>query len=171
MAADRAGGASNRNRMSSTRAVIEFGIRHSKTDPRTQFAALCYRRDKGGKVKVLLVTGRRKGRWKLPKGWPTVGLTPAQTAMKEAFEEAGVRGSHHEQCVGHYVYVKSVNGKTNFPCIVAVFPIKVSRQTKEFPESGERKCVWLTPNNAAKRVEEPSLKSVLEQFDPSKLRR
>ena len=157
--------------MSSNQAVISFGDSHSKTDPRTQFAALCYRRGKGGKVKVLLVTGRRTGRWKLPKGWPTVGLTPGQTAKKEAFEEAGVRGTHHEQCVGHYVYVKSLNGKTTLPCIVAVFPVKVSRQTKKFPESGERKFAWLTPNKAARKVEEPSLKSVLKQFDPSTLRR
>lgn len=156
--------------MSSTQAVISFSNCHSKTDPRTQFAALCYRRGKGGKVKVLLVTGRRTGRWKLPKGWPTVGLTPAQTAKKEAFEEAGVKGTHHEQCVGHYVYVKSTDGKTTFPCIVAVFPVNVARQAKKFPESGERKFVWLTLNKAAKMVEEPSLKSVLKQFDPSMLR-
>lgn len=157
--------------MSTTKAVISFDNRHSKTDPRTQFAALCYRRDKGGKVKVLLVTGRRTGRWKLPKGWPTAGLTPAQTAKKEAFEEAGVKGSHHEQCIGHYVYVKSINGKRTLPCIVAVFPVKVSKLAKKFPESGERKFVWLTPNKAARMVEEPSLKSVLNQFDPSMLRR
>ena len=137
--------------MSTTQAVINFSSRHSKTDPRTQFAALCYRRGKRGKVKVLLVTGRRTGRWKLPKGWPTAGLTPGQTAKKEAFEEAGVKGSHHEQCVGHYVYIKSINCKTTFPCIVAVFPVEVARQAKEFPESGERECVWLTPNQAAKK--------------------
>ena len=159
-----------KNQMSNSQAAISFSDNHSKSDPRTQFAALCYRRSRDRKTEVLLVTGRRTGRWKLPKGWPTAGLTPAETAMKEAYEEAGVRGTRHEECVGHFVYDKTLNGKATLPCIVAVFPIKVSSLAKKFPETGERKFMWLTPKKAAKKVEEPSLKSILKQFDPSNLR-
>ena len=61
-----------------------------KQDPRTQFAALPYRRRKG-QVQVLLITSLDTDRWILPKGWPMDGCTPAATAAQEAWEEAGIR--------------------------------------------------------------------------------
>ncbi|MEN9850080.1 MAG: hypothetical protein RL128_243, partial [Pseudomonadota bacterium] len=58
---------------------------------RTQYGALCWRMHRG-KVEVLLITSRDTGRWVIPKGWPIDGLAPAQTAAREAWEEAGVEG-------------------------------------------------------------------------------
>jgi hypothetical protein len=49
----------------------------AKTEPRTQFAVLPWRLEKG-KVKVCLVTSRGTGRWILPKGWPMDDTTPAK---------------------------------------------------------------------------------------------
>ena len=155
--------------MSKIQSAIKFKKSHSKSDPRTQFGALCYRTDGNGKFQVLLVTGRKNGRWKLPKGWPTIGLTPAQSAQKEAYEEAGVVGTRHEQCIGHYVCAKSAIGGAGFPCIVAVFPLKCDKSAKKFPEAGQRKLVWLTPKKAARRVAEPTLKAILKRFDPERL--
>lgn len=40
----------------------------------------------------MLVTSRETGRWVLPKGWAEEGLTGAELATKEAFEEAGIIG-------------------------------------------------------------------------------
>ncbi len=155
--------------MNSSQAVISFKGKHCKTDPRTQFGALCYRRADRDKVQVLLITGRRTGRWRLPKGWPKMGLTPAQSAKQEAYEEAGVMGESHEMCLGHYVYAKTWNGRTTLPCIVAVFPVRFTRFAKKFPETGERELVWLSPKKAAKMVEEPSLKTILRRFDPAEI--
>jgi 8-oxo-dGTP pyrophosphatase MutT (NUDIX family) len=62
-----------------------------KSDVRTQFAALCYRVVKK-KVKVLVISSRGTGRWIVPKGWPMDGKTPADAALQEAWEEAGVIG-------------------------------------------------------------------------------
>jgi len=45
-----------------------------------QVAALVHRRDMGA-LKVLLITGRGTGRWIIPKGWPQVGRTLAETAL------------------------------------------------------------------------------------------
>ena len=61
-------------------------------DARTQYGALCWRMHRG-KVEVLLITSRDTGRWVIPKGWPIDGLAPAQTAAREAWEEAGVEKS------------------------------------------------------------------------------
>ena len=57
------------------RGQLPLRLKGGKTEPRTQFAALCYRRE-GGKVKVCLVTSRRSKRWILPKGWPMHKETP-----------------------------------------------------------------------------------------------
>jgi 8-oxo-dGTP pyrophosphatase MutT (NUDIX family) len=57
---------------------------------RRQAAAVCYRIRKRG-IEFLLVQ-TRGGRWIFPKGGVEPGLTPAQSAALEAFEEAGVHG-------------------------------------------------------------------------------
>ena len=65
-----------------------------KSESRTQFGALCFRRSKTQKagVELLLVSSRDTGRWIIPKGWPMDRETPAAAAAMEAWEEAGVRG-------------------------------------------------------------------------------
>ncbi len=62
--------------------------------PAEQVAAVCYRM-RGGDIEFLLVqTGG--GRWIFPKGRVEPGLTHAQAAAIEAFEEAGVHGCIEE---------------------------------------------------------------------------
>ena len=66
-----------------------------------QVAAVCYR-VRGGVIEFLLVqTG--KGRWIFPKGSVEPGLTHAQAAALEAFEEAGVHGRMEEACFTRYL--------------------------------------------------------------------
>src|SRR6476660_1784817 len=66
-----------------------------------QVAAVCYR-VRGGVIEFLLVqTG--KGRWIFPKGSVEPGLTHAQAAALEAFEEAGVHGRIEEASFTSYV--------------------------------------------------------------------
>src|SRR6202163_4486938 len=66
-----------------------------------QVAAVCYRvRD--GNIEFLLVR-TRKGRWIFPKGKAEPGLTHAQAAALEAFEEAGVHGRMEEASFARYV--------------------------------------------------------------------
>lgn len=66
-----------------------------------QVAAVCYR-VRGGGIEFLLVkTG--KGRWIFPKGSVEPGLTHAQAAALEAFEEAGVHGRMEENSFARYI--------------------------------------------------------------------
>jgi len=55
---------------------------------RVQYGALPYRRAGEADMQVLLVTSRGTKRWIIPKGWPIAGLSPNQTAAREALEEA-----------------------------------------------------------------------------------
>jgi 8-oxo-dGTP pyrophosphatase MutT (NUDIX family) len=79
---------------------------------REQVAAVCYRvRD--GEVEFLLVRTRGRGRWIFPKGSAEPGLTHAQAAALEAFEEAGVHGRIEEAAFAHYRSRKSRDAETS----------------------------------------------------------
>jgi len=139
----------------------------SKRETRTQFGALPFRRKKGG-LEILLVSSLDTGRWIIPKGWPVDGMTPADAAAREAWEEAGARGRMHETCVGHYSYSKYLDEDLSLPVIVAVFGLEVQRLDDRFPEQGTRKRRWFTPGKAAARVDEPDLKQIIRAFDPGR---
>ena len=65
-----------------------------------QVAAVCYRVNGRG-IEFLLVQ-TRGGRWTFPKGGVEPGLTLAQTAALEAFEEAGGHGRIEETSFTRY---------------------------------------------------------------------
>ncbi len=71
-----------------------------------QVAAVCYR-IRGSGIEFLLIQTRGRGRWTFPKGSAEPGLTHAQAAALEAFEEAGVHGRIEEKSFARYVQRKS----------------------------------------------------------------
>lgn len=136
-----------------------------KTDVRTQFAALCYRERKG-KLRFLLITSRGTGRWIVPKGWPMDGHTPAESAVKEAWEEAGVRGNCDGRCIGIFSYNKDHPELGDVPCVAMVFAIEVTEVAKNYPEADERERQWVSRKQAARMVDDPELARILRDFDP-----
>lgn len=140
-----------------------------KGEMRTQFAALCWRVTKG-KPEILLITTRGTNRWIIPKGWPMSGETPGQGAMTEAWEEAGVKGKAYQHSLGLFSYLKRIDRKTKLPCVAMVYPVKVSKLVKDYPEAGQRKRKWVTPKKAAAMVKEPELSQIIKTFDPRYLK-
>ena len=136
----------------------------AKTDLRTQFAALCYR-IKNEKVQFCLVTSRRSGRWIVPKGWPMNGQTPMDAAATEAFEEAGVRGKIEPRPIGVFSYYK-VHSKNELPCIAVVYPLKVKKVLRTWPEHKERNRKWLPRKKAAALVDNAELSQIILRFQP-----
>ena len=101
-----------------------------------QYGALPYRFTKSGAREILLVTTRQTKRWIIPKGWPIKGLKPAKSAAREAYEEAGVRGSVKTKAIGIFSYKKrSDDDGITIPCDVRVFPLLVKRKSQTWPES------------------------------------
>lgn len=145
--------------MRGARAVAAEGV------PHVQYGALCYRMQ-DGRPEILLITSRDSGRWVIPKGWPIPGLSPAASAAREAFEEAGVEGQPATASLGHYDYLKTMPQKKALPCRVDVFPVAVERLAARFPEKGQRRLRWFRPGKAATRVAEPGLRELLATFDP-----
>jgi len=60
-----------------------------------------------------MVTSRSGRRWVFPKGLIDPGHTPAEAALIEAWEEAGVVGTLDPDPVGNYVYDKWIPRTTS----------------------------------------------------------
>lgn len=134
---------------------------------RQQVAALCFRyKDDGPEIEVLVVTSRGSRSWIIPKGWPLKKKTLAASAATEAFEEAGIRGKVFERAIGRYTYLKEIDGGQIVPCIVDVFQIEAETEHERFKELGQRVIAWVSPVEAARRVREVELKSLLIDFRP-----
>ncbi|PSH66195.1 DNA mismatch repair protein MutT [Phyllobacterium sophorae] len=149
------------------RDEIVTGKRIETPDGRVrQVAALVYRVKKE-RPEILLITSRGTGRWVLPKGWPQIGKTFAQSARAEAFEEAGVRGDIAPFSIGTYTYEKQdmSDGEVG-DFVVDVFPMHFTHQQKNWPERGERRLEWVSVEESVRRVEEPELKALIARFDP-----
>ncbi len=125
-----------------------------------QVAALCRREGPAG-TEVLMVTSRTTRRWVLPKGWPIPGLSPAASALQEAWEEAGVTGRVAEAPLGHYRYVKTRRSGQTVACRVAVFAVEVEALAGAWPEAATRQRAWLPLDAAAGAVDEPELRDLL----------
>lgn len=150
----------------SARIPINENAQASSPRDAEQFGALCYR-EKKGKVEILLVTSRGTGRWIVPKGWRVKGQTPAGSATVEAFEEAGVEGRARPVCVGVYGYDKLMDDGNAVPVKVALFPLRVRKLRRQYPEADQRKRRWCSRKRAAELVDEAELKTVLRCFDPA----
>jgi 8-oxo-dGTP pyrophosphatase MutT (NUDIX family) len=133
--------------------------------PSLQVGALCFRRSGQGH-KVILITSRDTGRWVIPKGWPMRRRTEAEAAAREAYEEAGVRGTIGARSIGMYGYMKWLKPGRSMPCVVRIYPLEVHELVKSFPEIGQRKVKWLSPEKAAERVQEPDLARLIRDFVP-----
>jgi 8-oxo-dGTP pyrophosphatase MutT (NUDIX family) len=132
---------------------------------RVQYAALPYRLNKAGEFEVLLLTSRTRRRWIIPKGWPIKGLKPAKSAAREAFEEAGVRGTVSSKPLGRFIYDKQLDEDGRFvACEVTVFLLAVKRQLKTWPEFEQRETRWVAASEAATLTDEDGLRPLLEAF-------
>jgi 8-oxo-dGTP pyrophosphatase MutT (NUDIX family) len=108
---------------------------------------------------VCLVTSRNRRRWVIPKGCVDPGHTPAQSAVTEAWEEAGLVGVLHPQPIGSYHYEKA--GRSHH---VTVFVMQVTDEKSSWPERDERTRVWLPPLEALGRLDEPGLRALIRRL-------
>src|SRR6266850_1145115 len=117
-----------------------------------------------GKVQVLLMTSRDTGRWIIPKG-NINGRSTSKAAEKEAYEEAGVRGTITSPIpLGIYTYSKKLASGEARAASVEVYLLQIKEQLKKWPEKGERKLSWVTTKEAVDLVEEPGVVPLLQRL-------
>lgn len=132
-----------------------------KSSYRRQFGALPLRMDDAGQMQVMMITSRETRRWIVPKGWPIKGLSGAQTAAREALEEAGVIGVTGKNPIGAYMYDKRLKCGRSTRCYVELYPLWVVGAAPDWPEAAERRAEWLTVAEAAERAGDASLGDLL----------
>jgi 8-oxo-dGTP pyrophosphatase MutT (NUDIX family) len=115
-----------------------------------QVAAVCYRVRMGVIEFLLVQTG--KGRWIFPKGGVEPGLTHAQAAALEAFEEAGVHGRMEEASFTRYVRRRGSDGSAEKEPAVNAHLCEVLRQVP--PQEAGRTPTWFSADKAKRRLKE-----------------
>ena len=96
------------------------------------------------------------------------GKTPAECALTEAWEEAGVLGKASDACLGVYSYARMREGEEDIPCLAMIYPVKVKTLKKKFPERKDRRRKWVSRKKAAKMVSERELAKLITGFIPPK---
>jgi 8-oxo-dGTP pyrophosphatase MutT (NUDIX family) len=109
-----------------------------------QQAAVIPYRIRKERVEVALVTSSRGKRWILPKGWVDEGERPRDAAIREAEEEAGLRGIVPRRPLGRYLYV---NGEGR--CRVDVYVMRVTDVRERWLEDSLRRRRWMSLPDAA----------------------
>jgi 8-oxo-dGTP pyrophosphatase MutT (NUDIX family) len=118
-----------------------------------QVAAVCYRIRRGA-IEFLLVQTRSR-RWTFPKGGTEPGLTQAQAAALEAFEEAGVHGRMEEISFAHYVkrsMSHGDHGRRKRGLAVSAYLCEVLRL--DSPRERKRNRTWFSAEKAKRRLRE-----------------
>jgi len=121
-----------------------------------QVAAVCYRLRSTG-IEFLLVR-TNSGHWTFPKGNAEPGLTYAQAAALEAFEEAGVHGRIEEASFAQYVRRKgrrnsatrSAEGSVEKEMTIQAHLCEVSRLDP--PQEPGRNPTWFSAEKAKRRL-------------------
>jgi 8-oxo-dGTP pyrophosphatase MutT (NUDIX family) len=123
--------------------------------------------NEAGELEVLLITTKQRKRWIVPKGRRIRGLKPAKCAAREAFEEAGVLGAIGKKPIGAFRFVETVDNSLSMLCRVRVYPMKVKRQMRSWPDAQHCLQRWFELAAALTAVNDAGLKAV-SKYPPAK---
>jgi 8-oxo-dGTP pyrophosphatase MutT (NUDIX family) len=115
-----------------------------------QVAAICYR-VRGATIEFLLVQ-TRGDRWIFPKGSTEPGLTHAQAAALEAFEEAGVHGRMEETAFTCYVRPKRAGAEDRSGIELMVHAHLCEVLWLDPPQELDRNPTWFSAEKAKRRL-------------------
>ena len=125
-------------------------------DPAIEQSGTIPYRLKDDQIEVLLITSRSQRRWLIPKGWIEPWLSSAESAAREAWEEAGLVGQISTAPVGWYAYRKWDRVRW-----VEVFLLRVDMMLDDWPEAKLRDRQWLSLAEAATRINQERLREII----------
>lgn len=106
--------------------------------------------------KIVLVTTRSGEYWIFPKGCREKGRSDHDVASDEAYEEAGLTGKIKRESIEFKVHSKRTKK-------LRLFPMKVEKLAKKYPESDERKRITVSFEKAEKLLQK-DLKEVVRKM-------
>lgn len=127
---------------------------------RKQSGCVVFRKNKKiSAIEILLVQKVEGEGWGFPKGGVQKDMTESESAVKETFEEAGVKGKLGKR-LGEYIYRK--DGKDQ---IVYLYPMRVNKEFEEWPEMKIRRRKWVSVDEA-KILTNKKLHRFYENLEP-----
>jgi phosphohistidine phosphatase len=118
----------------------------------TQSSVIPYRM-RNGNPEILVIRSIQKKHFVVPKGIKEPGLSPQDSAAKEAREEAGVEGRVMDAALGCYRYEK-----WGSVCTVDVYAMEVTAVVPEHEwQERHRGREWVSPEEATKRLKQKAL--------------
>ena len=105
----------------------------------------------------LLVTSRKTGRWIFPKGSISAGMTPWDSAAKEALEEAGVSGEIDTNPIGTYY-----NSDKDMRVEIDLYPLRVEAQLEAWQEMDQRLRHWALLTETKRLLSDRTLSNIAE---------
>ena len=115
----------------------------------------------GDDVEVCLIRRKESRGWGIPKGTVERGDTHEETAMNEAWEEAGVKGRLVGGAVGTYEYEK-----WDQDLVVAVYVMDVTEQHDDWEERHFRDRTWASLGEAAAMLADHPVVPLLQRVRP-----
>ena len=123
--------------------------------PLPQAAAIPYRW-RGESPDFCLITSSQKAHWAFPKGMIDPGESWTETALKEAYEEAGLRGAIEGPPLGSYAYAK-----WGLTLEVTVGLLRVEEELDAWQEAGVRSRRWADEAEALALIDRAELRQLL----------
>lgn len=101
-----------------------------------------------GEIQIIMIKKKGDDAWGFPKGGIEKGMTPIQSALKEAVEEAGLRGKP-----GKFLGITRYK-KKGVPQSVQWYMMEAEMWTKSFPEMDKRKRKFFSIDKALDKVDD-----------------
>ncbi len=124
-----------------------------------------------GRLEFLLVTSRISQHWLIPKGWPMPGKSDRDSALQEAFEEAGIRGVGSRHALGRYSFQKALHDGSEMACIMSVFGMSEVAELDSWPEMEQRERRWVPQFEATEMIFDWNLTRFLADITQKRLER
>jgi len=118
---------------------------------------------RSGKTKIILITSRSSGQWIVPKGNLIAKRTKRESALLEAYEEAGLTGEIDKESKFR-LFIMSHGKKTD----LTLYSMRVNKHLiKKWPESHQRKRIEVSCERAQALVLWPNFRTALKLWQKS----
>lgn len=132
--------------------------------PRKQSGVIPYRWTDEGELEICMIRTKHAKNWGLPKGGKEPDLSLEASALKEAMEEAGLRGVPGKK-VAKMEYVKGSTGRLQK---VTWFLMEVREELSNYLEVHQRERRWFTAEKALKKIDrdwKPILQAAIKKLE------
>lgn len=127
-----------------------------------QYGVLPYLK-RSGKTKIILITSRNSNQWIVPKGNLIAQKSKRESALQEAYEEAGLTGEL-DQNFKFRLFIMSHGIKTD----LTLYPMRINKHLiKKWPESHQRKRIEVSCEQAQSLVLWPKFRTGIKLWKKS----